>query len=219
MKFYYKISFIHNRLSKDPEILVSNLRIFIATMEPLGQELLDQESIAFFRPCDITDTNEIVRSIHISYLEKYPESFLSMLVSKNYKPNKEAIPVCIPNRTLELILHFYKNDMWLNPYIKGNQLEIPCIIVEEGLDLFEANCRFLLLPSYPFREVDSIDYDTSLSETSYLNPYDEEFYDDMYNTEYQKEERLIYLENKKLDKMNDDHYDHCDYYDYYDRDL
>lgn len=111
-------------------------------------------------------------SILASDLEKYPESLLSMIVSKKDKKlfdvDANAYKLDFLEDTLKHVAQFYATGQWPNPFVPGNQLRLDSV----GGDFFRI-CDYLNLP-YIFDEIEEEEFD-DWDEQDYLdrNAYDE----------------------------------------------
>lgn len=83
------------------------------------------------------------------YLDKYPNSFLSLLTKSKMRRDKKGdnFKTKISTRGLIMVQYFFLHNIWENPHIKGNQIEIGGIVQN-----FQNACDFLGLPD-DFEEI------------------------------------------------------------------
>ena len=139
------------------------------------------------------DLNGIKVSILRSDLEKYPNSYLSTLVIKTIGDDfHDVLTVPFLGKTLESVAYFYKNDIWKNPYIFENKLEIVNHDSSEIMN-FEAVIDYLNLP-YEFEDV----------ENGPMHEYDDIGEEEEWQNEVLKEEQEMKIkeqQKKEIEKM------------------
>lgn len=90
--------------------------------------------------------------------------------------------------TLEIVAEFYQNDIWRNPYIFGNQLEVDGVY-----GTFDAICEYLGLPAYPIQDSDDDIYDEDMDDI-------EDDIEDNIEDHYEQQDWYYTRAEKVLDK-------------------